>query len=225
MKKILVVEDEATLVATLRFNLEREGYDVLTAADGDTGLALARSAKPDLLLLDLMLPGLSGLEVARVLRRESTTPILILTARAEETDKVVGLEIGADDYLTKPFSMRELLARVGTLLRRTEMQAAVESEVIARGDLEIDLRRREVRRRGEALGLKPKEYDLLLHFARNPGRAFSREELLDKVWGYSHVGDTRTVDVHVSWLRGKIEDQPSKPTRLITVRGVGYRFD
>jgi DNA-binding response OmpR family regulator len=225
VKTILVVEDEPTLVATLRFNLERDGYSVLTAQDGDIGLAQARAHRPDLVLLDLMLPGLNGLEVCRVLRRESTTPILMLTARAEETDKVVGLEVGADDYLTKPFSMRELLARVRALLRRAEMPAVEESELIVRGDLQVDMRRREATRKGEVLTLKPKEYDLLVHLMRNQGRAFTREQLLDQVWGYEYAGDTRTVDVHVSWLRQKIEEEPSKPARLITVRGVGYRFE
>jgi DNA-binding response OmpR family regulator len=225
MKTVLVVEDEQTLVATLRFNLEREGYRVLTATDGDAGLSLARQAGPDVILLDLMLPGMNGIEVCRVLRRESTMPILMLTARAEETDKVVGLEIGADDYLTKPFSMRELLARVGALLRRAEMQASTEVEVLRRGDIEVDLRRREVTRKGGPLTLKPKEYELLVHLLRNQGRAYTREQLLGQVWGYDFAGDTRTVDVHVSWLRAKIEEEPSKPTRLITVRGVGYRLD
>jgi two-component system OmpR family response regulator len=149
----------------------------------------------------------------------------MLTARAEETDKVVGLEVGADDYLTKPFSMRELLARVRALLRRAEMPAVEESEVISRGDLQVDMRRREATRNGDVLVLKPKEYDLLVHLMRNQGRAFTREQLLDQVWGYEYAGDTRTVDVHVSWLRQKIEAEPSKPVRLITVRGVGYRFE
>jgi DNA-binding response OmpR family regulator len=225
LKSVLVVEDEPTLVATLRYNLEREGHKVLTAADGETGLSLARTQRPDVVLLDLMLPGMSGLELCRILRRESTVPILMLTARAEETDKVVGLELGADDYVTKPFSMRELIARVGALLRRAELAPPAEREVIVAGDLQVDLRRREASRNGEVLQLKPKEYELLVFLLRNRGRAFTREQLLNQVWGYDFAGDTRTVDVHVSWLRQKVEPEPSKPVRLITVRGVGYRFD
>jgi two-component system, OmpR family, response regulator len=225
LKSVLVVEDEPTLVATLRYNLEREGHKVLTATDGETGLALARSHHPDIVLLDLMLPGMSGIEVCRILRRETSVPILMLTARAEEMDKVVGLELGADDYVTKPFSMRELMARVGALLRRSELSTAAEREALVSGDLEVDLRRRQASRRGQAMALKPKEFELLAFLMKNRGRAFTREQLLNQVWGYDFAGDTRTVDVHVSWLRQKIEPEPSKPTRLITVRGMGYRFD
>lgn len=224
MKTVLVIEDEPTLVATLRYNLEREGYLVLTATDGEAGLSLARTKKPDLVILDLMLPGMSGLEIVRLLRRESSVPVLMLTAKAEETDKVVGLELGADDYVTKPFSMRELLARVRAQLRRAEMPPEA-AEVLTAGDLEVDLRSRQARRKGRELQMKPKEFDLLAHLMKNRGRAFTREQLLDQVWGYEYAGDTRTVDVHVSWLRQKIEDVPAKPTRLITVRGTGYRFD
>lgn len=225
MKRILVVDDEPTLVATLRYNLEREGYRVTTASDGESALAAARESRPDLIVLDLMLPGLDGLDVCRILRREMTVPILMLTAKTEEVDKVVGLELGADDYVTKPFSMRELLARVRALLRRAGAPPPAETEVLTAGDLEVDLRRREAARRGEALTLKPKEYDLLLFFLRNRGRAFTRDELLNQVWGYDFAGDTRTVDVHVRWLRQKIEDDPARPTRLVTIRRVGYRFD
>jgi len=225
MKRILVVDDEPTLVATLRYNLEREGYQVVTASDGDSGLSLARSDRPDLVILDLMLPVIDGFEVCRLLRREMTVPILMLTAKADEVDKVVGLELGADDYVTKPFSMRELLARVRALLRRAETAPAVDVELLAAGNLQVDLRRREASRQGRVLTLKPKEYELLLFLLRNRGRAFTREQLLDQIWGYDFVGDTRTVDVHVRWLRQKIEDEPAKPTRLITIRGVGYRFD
>ncbi len=225
LKNVLVIEDEPTLVATLRYNLEREGHKVLTATDGESGLSLARTQKPDIVLLDLMLPGMGGLEICRVLRRETTVPILILTARAEETDKVVGLELGADDYVTKPFSMRELMARVGALLRRAEFMPAAERETLVAGDIEVDLRRRQVSRAGNELVLKPKEYELLVFLMKNRGRAFTREQLLDQVWGYDFAGDTRTVDVHVSWVRQKIEAEPSKPVRLITIRGVGYRFD
>jgi DNA-binding response OmpR family regulator len=225
VKKILLVDDEPTLVATLKYNLEREGYRVVTAADGEAGLSAARANRPDLILLDLLLPAMDGLEVCRILRREMTTPILMLTAKTDEIDKVVGLELGADDYVTKPFSMRELLARVRALLRRAETAPAVETEVLIAGELQVDLRRREASRGGEALPLRPKEFELLVFFLRNRGRAFTRDQLLNQIWGYDFVGDTRTVDVHIRWLRQKIEDVPGKPSRLITVRGVGYRFD
>jgi DNA-binding response OmpR family regulator len=225
MKTVLVVEDEPTLVATLRYNLERDGHNVLTAVDGETGLVIARKQKPDLIVLDLMLPGMDGLQIVRVLRRETHVPVLMLTAKAGETDKVVGLELGADDYMTKPFSMRELLARVRVLLRRAELPATGEVDTIQLGPIEVDLRGRQVRRDGKQLALKPKEYELLVHLLKNRGRAFTREQLLDQVWGYEYAGDTRTVDVHVSWLRQKIEEVPAKPTRLVTVRGMGYRFD
>jgi DNA-binding response OmpR family regulator len=222
-KTVLLVDDEPTLVATLKYNLEREGYRVVTASDGEQALIAARNERPELIILDLMLPVMDGLEVCRILRRESSQPILMLTARGEEVDKVVGLELGADDYVTKPFGMRELLARVRALLRRT---SAVEAdEGLVTGDLTFDLKRREVRRDGKVLELKPKEIDLLLYFARNRGRAFSREQLLREVWGYDFYGDSRTVDVHVSWLRQKIEAEPHRPSRLVTVRGVGYRFE
>ena len=222
-KTVLVVDDEPTLVATLRYNLEREGYKVVAAGDGDKAITLARAERPDLMILDLMLPAVDGLEVCRILRREMNLPILMLTARAGEVDKVVGLEIGADDYVTKPFSTRELLARVRALLRRTATPA--DEEVIVSGDLRVDLKRREVTRNDKPLDLKPKEMELLLYFLRNKGRAFTREQLLREVWGYDFYGDSRTVDVHVSWLRQKIEDLASKPVRILTVRGVGYRFE
>jgi DNA-binding response OmpR family regulator len=217
------VDDEPTLVATLRYNLEREGYRVVAAGDGEKAISLARSERPDLLILDLMLPAVDGLEVCRILRREMNLPILMLTARAGEVDKVVGLEIGADDYVTKPFSTRELLARVRALLRRTA--ATSDDEVIVSGDLRVDMKRREVTRKDLPLELKPKEMELLIYFLRNRGRAFTREQLLREVWGYDFYGYSRTVDVHVSWLRQKIEEQASKPVRILTVRGVGYRFE
>jgi DNA-binding response OmpR family regulator len=223
-RRILVVEDEPTLAATLEYNLEREGYQVLTAGDGETGLSTARAEQPHLIILDLILPGLDGLEVCRILRRETPVPILMLTAKGEEVDKVVGLELGADDYVTKPFSMRELLARVRALLRRAE-QTPPEADVLTSRDLQVDLQKRQATRAGEALPLRPKEYDLLVYFLRNQGRTFTREQLLNQLWGYDFYGDSRTVDVHVRWLREKIEDRPGKPTRLITVRGVGYRFE
>ncbi len=224
-KRILIIEDEPTLVATLRYNLERDGYQVTSASDGAEGVAAARAQRPDLVLLDLMLPTMDGFEVCRLLRRQTSAPILMLTAKSDEVDKVVGLELGADDYVTKPFSMRELLARVRALLRRAEAAPREEGELLVAGDLEIDLRKRVASRQGERLNLKPKEFELLLFFLRNRGRAFTREQLLNQIWGYDFVGDTRTVDVHVRWLRQKIEDDPGKPTLLLTVRGVGYRFE
>lgn len=225
MKTILVADDEPTLVATLKYNLERESYAVVTAADGEAALAIARETRPDLIVLDLMMPGLNGLEVCRILRKEMQVPVLMLTARDDETDKVAGLELGADDYVTKPFSMRELTARVRALLRRSEYAPPPEQDVMSTGDLIIDLPKRAVSRDGTHLPLKPKEFELLSFFARNPGRAFTREQLLNQIWGYDYAGDTRTVDVHVRWLRQKIETEPDQPTRLITIRGVGYRFD
>jgi DNA-binding response OmpR family regulator len=226
LKTILIVDDEPTLVATLKYNLERENFRVMTASDGEAALSLARSGHPDLIVLDLMLPGLGGLEVARILRKETRVPILMLTARGTETDKVLGLEIGADDYVTKPFGMQELLARVRALLRRIEAgEGVLPPETVASGDIRIDLLRREARRGDETLRLKPKEFDLLSFFVRNPGRVFTREQLLNQIWGYEFAGDTRTVDVHVRWLRQKIEDDPSAPTRIITVRGSGYMFE
>ena len=225
-KRILVVDDEPTLVATLRYNLEREGFEVSTAADGEEALSKARTQRPDLIILDLMLPVLSGYEVCRILQKETAVPILMLTARSDEVDKVVGLEMGADDYVTKPFSMRELMARVRALLRRAERPAAAdEAERQSAGDLTVDLPRRVVTRDGQPVALKPKEFDLLVFFLRNRGRVFTREQLLEQIWGYDFAGDTRTVDVHVRWLREKTEETPSSPKRLVTVRGVGYRLD
>jgi len=225
VKKILVVDDEPTLVATLKYNLERDGFEVVTADDGASALNLARSHRPDLVLLDLMLPGLDGFEVCRILRRETQAPILMLTAKGDEIDKVVGLELGADDYVTKPFSMRELIARVRAVLRRADIRPDGEREVLNSGDLSVDLAKREAARSGQAVPLKPKEFELLAFLMQNRRRAFTREQLLNQIWGYDFAGDTRTVDVHVSWLRQKIEDEPQKPARIVTVRGVGYRFD
>jgi DNA-binding response OmpR family regulator len=225
VKTILVVDDEPTLVATLKYNLERESFRVLEAADGEAALEAARSGRPDLIVLDLMLPGLSGLEVCRILRKETRVPIIMLTAKDAEVDKIVGLETGADDYVTKPFGMPELMARVRALLRRAEPAEDEALDVVESGDLRVDLARREVQRAGAPLRLKPKELDLLGFFMRRRGRVISREELLNQVWGYEFADDTRTVDVHVRWLRQKIELDPAQPSRLITVRGVGYRFE
>lgn len=230
--KILIVEDDETLNGVLKYNFEHEGYKVVTAKDGLSGLQLARTEKPDLIILDLMLPELDGLEVCRILRQEMTVPILMLTAKAEEIDKIVGLELGADDYLTKPFSMRELLARVRANLRRNEIIKReaeqikpVSPQTIHFGHIEIDLVRHSVTADGSILGLSPKEFDLLAFLARNRGQVFSRDTLLSKVWGYDYAGDTRTVDVHIRWLREKIEKNPESPQHLITVRGVGYKVE
>ena len=236
---VLVVEDEAPLRETLQYNLAKQGYEVQTAEDGLQAIELARRVRPDLIVLDLMLPGLDGLEVCRRLRRETNVPILMLTAKVDEVDRVVGLEVGADDYLTKPFSMHELIARVRALLRRVRMmqeQAASSSgrgeesttaagEVLAFDDLEINLTRAEVLWQGQPLHLKPKEYELLVFFARHKGMLLSRELILQRVWGWDYFGGSRTVDVHVRWLREKIEQNPASPTRLVTVRGMGYRFE
>jgi DNA-binding response OmpR family regulator len=231
--KILVVEDDLTLRETLEYNLVRQGYEVYTAADGRAALDIARREQPDLLVLDVMLPGLDGFEVCRVLRQEMSVPILMLTARDEEVDKVVGLEIGADDYMTKPFSMRELLARIKAQLRRVRLTreettaagGVVEGEKVTVGDLTIDLARHEALLDGEPLSLKPKEYELLVFLARNRGMVLSRDLILERVWGWDYGGGSRTVDVHVRWLREKIEPDPSSPTRIVTVRGVGYRLE
>jgi two-component system OmpR family response regulator len=227
MSKILVVEDDRNLLDTLQYNLRREGYEVITSADGENAVEAARRETPDLIVLDIMLPKLSGLEVCRILRKEMTVPILMLTARDEEVDKIVGLEIGADDYMTKPFSMRELLARIRAMLRRSEMmvpQPADSTGVIKIGKLTIETERHQVTLGDKELDLSPKEYDLLVFLASNKGLVFNREQLLDKVWGYDYTGETRTVDVHIRWLRQKIEADSSKPEKLLTVRGAGYKL-
>jgi DNA-binding response OmpR family regulator len=228
MARVLIVDDETTLVDTIRYNLRREGYEVQAAHDGHEALRLAKATTPDLVLLDLMLPGLDGLEVCRQLRRDSTVPILMLTAKDDEIDKIVGLEVGADDYMTKPFSMRELLARVRAMLRRSRMQQQAPAEdgaqSVQSGDLEADPLQRRVVLRGTPIQLKPKEFDLLVYLMQQRGRVLTRDQLLEKVWGYTFGGDTRTVDVHIRWLREKIEEDPGTPHRLETVRGVGYRF-
>ena len=229
---VLVIEDEPGLRETLAYNLKQAGYAVEAAADGRTGLQTAQSVRPDLIILDVMLPEMDGLEVARRVRREMNSAILMLTARAEEIDRVVGLEVGADDYLTKPFSMRELLARVKAMLRRTQLlrdeathSAESAHQRLVFGDLVIDATRREVTRADQTVALKPREYELLLFLAEHKGRMLSREFILERVWGWDYVGDSRTVDVHVRWLRQKIEADSSQPTRIVTVRGGGYRFE
>ena len=231
-QKILVIEDDATLREALAYNLARQGYAIDTADNGLTGLDLARRINPDLILLDLMLPGMDGFDVCRIVRQELSTPIIILTARDDEIDRVLGLEIGADDYLTKPFSMRELMARVKANLRRvrldqgdTEAQADDKTKGVRFGNLELDFLRREVRIDGEPIAMKPKEYELLVFLVKSKGHMLSRDFILERVWGWEFGGGSRTVDVHIRWLREKIETDPAKPSRIITVRGAGYRFE
>jgi len=226
MAKILIVEDDRNLLDTLKYNLGKEGYDTVTAADGVQALEAARREKPELIILDIMLPKLSGFEVCRILRKETSVPIMMLTAKAEEVDKIVGLEIGADDYMTKPFSMRELLARIGAMLRRAGMaKAQPQPGPLKIGGLEIDIARHQALFRGQNLELSPKEFDLLAFLAENRGLVFSREKLLEMVWGYDYAGNTRTVDVHIRWLRQKIEPDPARPRLLVTVRGTGYKLE
>jgi two-component system OmpR family response regulator len=226
--KILIVEDDRNLLDSLTYNLRQEGYEVVTAADGAEALDVARREKPNLVILDLMLPKMSGFEVCRVLRKETTVPILMLTAKVEETDKIVGLEIGADDYMTKPFSLRELLARVRAMLRRAktvEIQPVTEGKLVKVGNIEVDIARHQASKGPTELELTPKEFDLLAFLASNKGFVFSRDKLLEKVWGYDFAGGTRTVDVHIRWLREKIEDNPKEPSILVTVRGAGYKLE
>lgn len=233
-EKILIVEDELTLQETLAYNLKRQGYEVEVTGDGAGALEAARRLRPDLIVLDIMLPGMDGFDVCRILRREMNTPILMLTARDDEVDRVVGLEVGADDYMTKPFSMRELIARVKAMLRRVRMMReeinansspAVEQKTMDFDNLVLDLTRREVRLNGKPVAVKPKEFELLVFLAQHRGQVLSREFILKRVWGWDYVGDSRTVDVHVRWLREKIEHNPGSPTRIQTVRGAGYRFE
>ncbi len=224
--KILVVDDEQPIVEAISYNLKKEGYTVQAAYDAEQCLESVRKDRPDLILLDVMLPSASGFDVCRLLRKQSNIPIIMLTARAEETDRVVGLELGADDYITKPFSMRELLARVKSVLRRigTVAEPAPAAELIQVGNLSIDTARYEVKLGEASISLSPKEFELLRFLASNPGLVFTRQILLDRVWGAEAYVEERTVDVHIRWLREKIELQPSHPTRLLTVRGVGYKF-
>ncbi len=237
--RILVVDDEQTVREMVGLNLRADGYDVVFAADGDEALAVAREAHPDLVVLDVMLPGRDGFEVCRTLRHESHVPILLLSARSEEVDRIIGLELGADDYLTKPFAMRELVARVRAMMRRLKMgDARAEEEPVSRsespagpsedvltvGDLVVNVSRPEATRRGTPLTLTSKEFALLRYLARHPGIVLSREALLREVWGYDYPIGTRTVDVHIRWLRQKIEEDPATPVRILTVRGHGYRL-
>ena len=225
-RTILVVEDETTLRETLADALDAEGFRVVQAADGREALARFRGDRPDLVLLDLMLPELSGVEVCRIIRAESSVPIVMLTAKGSELDKVVGLELGADDYVTKPFSLRELSARIRALFRRSEQAVAVESPpaVVDLERVQVDLAGHRLLRDGESLPIKPKAFDLLAFLIRHPGQVFTRDQLLERVWGYDYAGETRTVDVHVHWLRSQVEDDPGSPRFIHTVRGVGYVF-
>ncbi|MFA5309786.1 MAG: response regulator transcription factor [Dehalococcoidales bacterium] len=231
MSKVLVVDDDKNLLEVLKYNLENDGLAVVTAEDGIQALEIARREKPDLILLDIMLPGIDGLEVCRILRKEISAPILILTAKSEEIDKVVGLELGADDYITKPFSIRELMARIRAMFRRSqwaEPPAASESPshaVLKADGLEMDIAGHRVFHQGTPVKLSPKEFDLLAYLMRNRGQVFNREQLVEKVWGYDYGGTARTVDVHVLSLRRKIEEDPVKPRRLVTVHGFGYKFE
>jgi DNA-binding response OmpR family regulator len=226
-KRILIIDDEPMIVESVGYNLKKEGYEVVSAGNGEDGLKLAESKEIDLILLDLMLPGLNGLEICRSIRRDSNIPIIMLTAKEAEIDRVLGFELGADDYVTKPFSMRELMARVRSVLKRANPGTTVspeQSKSVKTGELIIDLLGHEVTVKGQIINLAGKEYDLLRILANHPGQVLSREQLLNLVWGNDFYGDTRTVDVHIRWLREKIEDDPANPQYILTVRGIGYKF-
>lgn len=224
-QRVLVVEDEAELAEALRFNLDRHGYETIVVGNGYTAVEAVERGGVDLVVLDVMLPGLDGFEVCRRVRQFSDVPILMLTARADEVDRVMGLEIGADDYLTKPFSLRELLARVRALLRRSAVERRPVATINETGDVRISESERRAWRDGRELSLRPREFELLSFLLRNRRIALSRQQILDGAWGHDFVGDERTVDVHVRALREQIEDDPSMPSRIVTVRGVGYRYD
>ena len=225
LKKILIVDDESAILQTLRFNLERNGYAVATAGDGRTAVALAGSEHPDLIIMDIMLPVLDGIEACKEIRKTSDVPIIMLTARDQEIDKVLALELGADDYVTKPFSLHEFLARVKARLRRqNNNDAAARSEAIAVADLVLDPSRQSLTVRDKAVALAPKEFNLLHVLLENRGRVVTRQTLLDKVWGYDFEGEHQTISVHIRWLREKIEIDPNNPAHIITVRSRGYMF-
>lgn len=225
MPKLLLVEDEPAIAEGLTVSLEAEGFQVTWVADGSEALTAFARVRPDLVLLDLMLPGLSGTEVCRRLRRDSQVPIIMLTARDAEVDRVVGLELGADDYVTKPFSTRELVARVRAVLRRAADAGSVDPDAPAEAlGVRVDRARHEVRVDGALVDLPPKEFDLLAHLVENAGLVLTRDQLIDEVWGLDYVGDTKTLDVHIRRLRTRIEEDPTAPVRILTVRGVGYRF-
>jgi two-component system OmpR family response regulator len=235
LSKILVVDDDKNLLEVIKYNLVNEGYTVIISENGTQAVEKARQEKPDLIILDVMLPEIDGLEVCRILRKEMSIPILMLSAKIDEIDKVVGLELGADDYIGKPFSVRELMARVRATLRRGQIAEQkntsktpdeTKQRIILKGhDLELDTVRHNVSLKGSPLALTPKEFELLAFLMRNKGQVFGREQLMEKVWGYTFDGSKRTVDVHVRWLRQKIEENPEKPKILITIIGFGYKFD
>ena len=225
-EKILIIEDEENILEAEKYTLTQEGYDVFTSVDGEDGLEKAQEIKPDLVLLDVMLPKMDGFEVCRILRKDLEMPVFMISAKAEEIDRVVGLEMGADDYITKPFSMRELVVRVRNSLRRAALNPQVdELEILKFGELEIHLTSHMAIVSGEEVSMKPKEFDLLYLLASHKGRAFTRDQILQRLWDDEYIGDVRTVDVHVRWIREKIEVNPSRPEKLVTIRGVGYRFD
>lgn len=223
-EKILIVDDEKPIVDSIKYTLYREGYDVVVSYDGEDALEKFKKENPDLIILDIMLPKLSGLEVCRIIRRTSNVPIIMLTAKGEDMDRVIGLELGADDYVPKPFSMRELVARIKAVLRRAKLPitSTKAKERLEFNDVVIDVVGRIVTKRGKPIDLSPKEFDLLVTLAENEGRVMSREYLLSHVWGEDFYGDDRTVDVHIRWLREKLEDDPSNPKYIQTVRGIGY---
>ncbi|MXY02749.1 MAG: response regulator transcription factor [Acidimicrobiales bacterium] len=239
MTSVLVVDDEPSFTEALTVGLRREGFEVRTAADGRAALAEINEAEPDLVLLDVMLPGMSGLDVCREIRKQSRVPLIMVTARAEEIDAVVGLEVGADDYVAKPYRMRELVARMRAVLRRASEQSPpsqpsvppsqpsdlLPQPQLIEGDVELDIDRHELRVRGELVTLALREFELLAYLMARAGRVVTRDSLMQNVWGYNYVGDTKTIDVHVKRLRAKIEDDPSSPQRITTIRGLGYRYE
>jgi len=235
LSKILIVDDDKNLLEVIKYNLEKDGCSVILAEDGTQAVEIARRGKPDLIILDVMLPGIDGFEVCRILRKEMSVPVLMLSAKTDEIDKVVGLELGADDYITKPFSVRELMARVRAALRRKEsneqhtlsnkLKETRENLIIKGHGLEVDTVRHQVSMKGSVLNLTPKEFELLAFLMRYKGQVFNREQLMEKVWGYTFEGSKRTVDVHIRWLRQKIEDNPDTPKILVTVIGFGYKFE
>ena len=225
MIKILLVDDEKSFVKALKYNLAQDGYEVITAFDGIDALDKVKHESPDLVILDIMLPGKDGWQVCRLIRQHSNVPIIMLTAKDDEMDKIIGLELGADDYITKPFSIRELLARVKALLRRVQLDSTKETEpILVSGDIRIDLDKRRVYREGVRIDLTAKEFELLHILMRSPGKVYSRDALLEEVWGYDYFGGTRTVDVHIRRLREKVERDPGNPALILTIWGAGYTF-
>lgn len=223
-RQVLIIEDEPALLESIQYSLEREGYEVRTADDGAAGIDLVRRHNPDLVLLDLMLPSMSGLDVLRAIRTQSSVPVIIVTARDAEPDKVAGLELGADDYVTKPFSMRELVARVGANMRRSAIDVSTDDVVLVARDVEVDVARHVATVGGREIDLRPKEFALLEMLVMRAGKLVSRDDLISEIWGYDYFGDTKTLDVHIKRLRSKIETDPKDPQYIVTVRGMGYKF-